>query len=257
MGQSDPALTPWWLVPNLFALDAPAVATVWQRFLAARFDTPVPWSATVALAAVVWCVYLADRCLDARRGNLDADRHRIAVRFPRAFVGLAIAGLAIAVAAVSQLPVSYFTVGMWVGAGVAAYLVAVHLGPEAARRGAKELLVGVGFAAGVTVPLAAAGPSPDEWILSAIVFGGLCWLNCRLIERWEGRRAWSGDAVLGAAVVTATAMLPLMVGLAAAGAGTGLLAVHMTCRDRPRAARVLADAVLLTPLLLLALGWQA
>jgi hypothetical protein len=257
MGQYDLAPIPWWLVPNLFALDAPAVAAVWQRFLAARFGTPVPWSATVALAAIVWCVYLADRRLDASRGDLDTDRHRIAVRFPHAFTGLAIAGLAIAVAAVSQLPASYFAVGAWVGAGVAAYLVAVHLAPGMARLGAKELLVGAGFAAGVTVPLAAAGPSPDEWMPSAIVFGGLCWLNCRLIERWEGRREWPGDAVLGAAVVTSAAVLPLVVGLAVAGAGAGLLAVHITCRRGPRAARVLADAVLLTPLLLLAFGWQA
>ncbi|WP_165235706.1 hypothetical protein [Aquisphaera insulae] len=257
MGQPAPASPPWWLVPNLLALDAPAVAVVWQRFLAARFGTPVPWSATVALAAVVWCVYLADRCLDARRGDLDADRHRIAVRFPRAFAGLAAAGLFIAVAAVAQLPASYFVVGLWVGAGVVAYLTVVHLARGAAGRGAKELLVGAAFAAGVTVPLLAAGPRPAEWGPSAVVFGGLCWLNCRLIERWEGRRAWPGDTALAAAVMTSAATLPPMVGLAAAGAGAGLLAVHVTCRRRPRAARVLADVVLLTPLPLLAVGWRA
>jgi len=257
MEHSDPASPPWWLVPNLLALDAPAVAAVWQRFLAARFDTVVPWCATVALAAIVWCVYLADRRLDARRGDLDADRHRIAVRFPRAFAGLAIAGLVIAAAAVSRLPASYFAVGTWVGVGVVAYLAAVHLAPAEARRGAKELLVGAAFAAGVTVPLAAAGPPPAQWVPSAVVFGALCWLNCRLIERWEGRRAWPGDAFLGAAVVASAAALPTAVGLAAAGAGAGLLAVHLTCRRRPRAARVLADAVLLFPLLLPGVGWRA
>lgn len=257
MGQPDLASIPWWLVPNLLALDAPAVAAVWQRFLAARFGTPVPWSATVALVAIVWCVYLADRCLDARRGDLDADRHRIAVRFPHAFAGLAIVSLAVAAIAVSQLPAGYFAVGARVGAGVAAYLAAVHLAPGVARRGAKELLVGATFAAGVTVPLAVAGPPPGEWVPSAAAFGGLCWLNCRLIERWEGRRAWPGDAVLGGAVAVSAAVMPPAVGLAVAGAGAGLLAVHMTCRRRPRAARVLADAALLTPLLLPALGLQA
>lgn len=257
MGPSDPAPSPWWLVPNFLALDAPAVAAVWQRFLGARFGTPVPWCATVALAAVVWCVYLADRRLDARRGALDSDRHLIAVRFPLIFNVLGIAGFLIAAMAVSQLPVSYLAVGSWIGAGVAAYLAAVHLAPRATRRGAKELLVGAGFAAGVTVPLAAAGPPAYVWAPSAVVFGCLCWLNCRLIERWEGRRAWPGDAALGAAVVTAAAGLPPAVGLAASGAGAGLLAVHLTCRRKPRAARVLADAVLLTPLVLPAFGWRS
>ena len=244
-------------MPNFLALDAPAVAAVWQRFLGARFGTPVPWCATVALTAVVWCVYLADRRLDASRGDLDADRHRIAVRFPHAFIGLAIASFLIAAAAVSHLPASYLAVGSWVGAGVAAYLAAVHLAPGATARGAKELLVGAGFAAGVTVPLAAAGPPACVWAPSAVVFGCLCWLNCRLIERWEGRRAWPGDAALGAAVVTSAAALPPAIGLAAAGAGAGLLAVHLTCRRRPRAARALADAVLLTPLLLPGFGWRS
>ena len=257
MGQPAPAPPPGWMVPNLLALDAPAVAGVWQRFLAARFGTPVPWSATVALASIVWCVYLADRCLDARRGDLDSDRHQMAVRFPRALAGLATAGLAIAVVAVSQLPTSYFAVGPWVGVGVAAYLAVVHLDLGVAGLGTKELLVGAAFAAGVTVPLAAAGPRPAEWGPSAVVFGGLCWLNCRMIERWEGRRAWPGDTALGAVVMTSAATLPPVVGLAAAGAGAGLFAVHMTCRHRPRAARVLADVVLLTPLLLLGVGWRA
>ena len=257
MAQSDPAPIPWWLVPNLLALDAPAAAVVWQRFLAARFGTGVPRSATIALAAIVWCIYLADRRLDARRGDFEADRHRVADRFPRAFVGLAMASLAVAVVATSQLPASYFAVGASLGLGVAAYLAAVHFAPGVARLGAKELLVGAAFAAGVTVPLAASGPPPVRWLPSAAAFGGLCWLNCRLIERWEGRRAWPGDAVLGAAVVTSAAVLPLAVGLAVVGASAGLLAIHLTCRRRPRAARVLADAVLLTPLLLLPLGWRA
>src|SRR4051794_21286115 len=122
MGQSDHASIPWWLVPNVLALDAPAVAAVWQRFLADRFGAAAPWSATTALAAAVWCVYLADRCLDARRGALDADRHRAAAHRPRAFaLGVVVAACLAAVAA-TQLPVVYVRYGLAVGLGVTAYL---------------------------------------------------------------------------------------------------------------------------------------
>ncbi len=252
----DPPLsepTPWWLVPNVLALDAPLVAVAWQRFLAARFGVTVPWAATVALAAAVWGVYLADRLLDARRGALDAERHRLAARYPLAFaVGFLLAG-GVAVVAAARLPVWYSWTGLDVGLGVVAYLALVHVAAGSVRRvpGAKELLVGIGFAAGVAIPLGHGGEHFQDWLPSVVAFGGLCWLNCRLIDHWEApapaHPAWS-DGVLGGALVVGSVALPLAVGLAVAGAVLGLLAVHVGFRHRPRAARVLADAVLLTPL---------
>ncbi len=245
---------PWWLVPNLVALDAPLVAVVWQRFLAARAGVHLPWAATAALAAAVWCVYLADRWLDARRGALDADRHRAAARRPRAFAaGAVLAGGLAAVAAV-ELPTPYLSTGLAVGLGVAAYLVLVHAlaGGLRAVRGAKEFLVGVGFAAAVAIPLAAEA-APAGWLPGVVAFGGACWLNCRLIDRWESSapggtdRPWA-DGLLGGLLLAASFALPAAVGLAVAGATLGFLAVHLTCRRHPRAARALVDAVLLTPL---------
>ncbi|MBN9521670.1 hypothetical protein J0H58_24680 [bacterium] len=252
MVRSDPAPTPWWLVPNILALDAPAVAAVWQRFLAARFGVPVPWSATTALAAAVWCVYLTDRYLDARRGAIDADRHRAAARRPRTFVLGALVAAGFAAVAASRLPVAYVQYGLAVGLGVTAYLALVHAlaGHLRALPGGKELLVAAGFAAGVAVPLAANGHC-TEWLPCVAAFGGLCWLNCRLIDRWEsgGPVCWP-DWLLCGSLLAAPAALPSTVGLAVAGAALGLLAVHVACRHRPRVARALADVVLLTPLVL-------
>lgn len=247
---------PWWLVPNLLALDAPLVAAVWQRFLAARFAAAVPVAATVALAAAVWCVYLADRRLDAGRGALDAERHRAAARHPRGYALAAALAAAVALAAAAWLPAAYWWHGVVVGLGVAGYLAAAHAaGGSALAGGAKELLVGVGFAAGVAVPLGVEGVPAAAWLPSAAAFAGLCWLNCRLIDRWEspaGRPPWA-DGALSVGLLLAATTLPTAVGLAVAAGVVGLLAVHATCRRRPRAARVLADAALLTPLL----GWAA
>ncbi len=242
---------PWWLVPNLVALDAPLVAAAWQRFLAARFAAELPVAATVALAAAVWCVYLADRRLDARRGALDAERHRVAARHPRGYALAAACAGAVALSAATQLPAAYWLHGLAVGLGVAGYLAAVHAaGGSALAGGAKELLVGVGFAAGVVVPLGVEGVPAAAWLPSVAAFAGLCWLNCRLIDRWEspGRRPPGLDGALGVALLLAASVLPVAVGLAIAASVVGLLAVHLLCPRRPRVARVLADAALLTPL---------
>ena len=243
---------PWWVLPNVAALDAPVVAVVWQRFLADRFGVSVPWAATAALAAAVWAVYLTDRRLDARRGDCHTDRHRTAARFPKLVAGGAVLAALLAAALASQLPQPYLWCGAWVALGVAAYLALVHVAAGGLRRapGAKEFLVGVGFAAGVAVPLAADGPPAGAWLPTAAAFAAVCWLNCRLIDRWESAAAgppWP-EAVLAAGVLVGSLALPAEVAPAVAGAVLGLLAVHLACRRAPRAARVLADVALLSPL---------
>jgi hypothetical protein len=255
MCEPQPAGLPWWLVPNVLALDAPLVAVVWQRFLAARAGVVVPWAATAALGAVVWAVYLADRWLDARRGAIDADRHRAAARRPVAFAVAAAAAGCLATAAAALLPTSYLWAGAAVSAGVVAYLALAHAVAGGLRSlpGAKEFLVAVGFAAGVAIPLGVSDQPPASWLPGAAAFAGVCWLNCRLIDRWEsagpggGSLRW-GDGLLGGLLLAGSPGLPAAVGLAVAGSTAGLLGVHLACRRHPRAARALADAVLLVPL---------
>lgn len=243
---------PWWLVPNLLALDAPAVAVVWQRFLASRFGVPLHFPISVTLALTVWGIYLLDRGWDARRGQCDTERHRWAGRHHRLILGLtALAFLAVGTA-LAFLPVDVVTAGAAVAAGVAGYLGTVHwVAPRlVASHGFKELLVGIGFAAGVTVPLLASPHFRLAWLLAVAAFGGVCWLNCRLIDRWESRQpAGAYELALAAGALSLGVAAPTDVTAAIAGALALLLAVHLLLgHRRPRAARVLADVVLLVPL---------
>jgi hypothetical protein len=243
---------PWWLWPNVLALDAPAVAVVWQRFLGRAFGVAVPPAATVSLGLVVWGVYLADRWWDARSGAAGRERHRFAAEHPGLIV-VAVAALAAALGFALALPVAYLAVGGALAALVAGYFGLVHrLRPNAVTaRGGKEMLVGFLFAAGVAVPLAVAGRDAVRWLHAAAGFGVLCWLNCRVIDRWEGEV--SGDDTrepsLGIVTFVFASLVPRPVAFALASAAALLLAVHLAePRIGPRVARVLADLVLLTPL---------
>lgn len=249
---ATPPRLPVWLYPNLLALDAPIVAVVWQVFLARAFNVPLPLAAQTGLFSAVWLVYLVDRLLDARRLAADAaDRHRFAARHARRLTALAVLVFAVGATSASLLPVQYLLVGLAVVVAVATYLGAVHFMPPGwVKHGAKELLVGVVFALGVGVPLYVSSP-PDRWWAAVLAFGLLCWWNCRLIDRWEVQPS-AGRTVgrligLAAVAVSALSLGPVLIATTAT-AGL-LLAVDLTVpRIGVRLARVLADAVLLTPL---------
>lgn len=243
---------PFWLLPNLVSLDAPAVALVWQRHLGAAFGVPVPLAASVGLAAIVWAVYLGDRVLDARAVPPPAtDRHRFAARCARPFAVLAFLSAALGLGTAFVLPPRYFLAGVGVAIAVGGYLLVVHAATTVLNtRGWKELLVGGVFAAGVAVPLMAEAASPD-WCPAVAAFGLCCCWNCRLIDRWEQRRATGRTAGrligLAAALLAVTAPPAVFVPLLAA-----LLLLLLVDAVVPavgtRAARLLADAALLTPL---------
>lgn len=248
---------PWWLWPNLLALDAPAVAVTWQVFLASVAGVAVPLAAAVVLALVVWGVYLGDRRLDAWRGTGDSDRHRAAARRPVAWSAVAIAALVSAAAlAETSLSGAYLRAGCAVAATTAAYLAAVHVA-RANRllgRGVKEASVGFVFAAGAAVPLIAGATVPWSWLPSVVAFAALCWLNCSLISQWETAPARALPAwVLVAAAcvaVAATPAAPPPVAVAVLTSTVALAGLHaLRSRVSVRAARVLADAVMLSPLL--------
>lgn len=255
---SEPAARPWWLWPNLLSLDAPAVAVVWQLFLAAEANVDVPLAAAVVLGLVVWGVYLADRSLDAVRGCADSDRHRFAAKHPSLQIGLGgTAFLAAGILALIGLPQRYLAVGATVATVTGAYLLAVHTSRHWLGAGAKELSVGVVFAAGVSVPLAAEAGSPHFWLPVIVAFAGLCALNCLLIARWEEPAVtaprWA-FALAGLAVCAALAAPPDVI-LAVALSAAALTLLHFGRRAvSVRAARVLADVALLSPLLVAVLS---
>ena len=232
---------------------SPTVAVVWQRFLGWAFDSPVPAVASVVLGLTVWSIYLADRWWDARSGPVHQPRHTFAAAHPGLIVVSAAAALLVSAGFTFTLPIEYFTVGGIVAVLVAAYFGLVHLlkPNTVTARGGKEMLVGLLFAAGVAVPLVAAGHDIVRWLPATAGFGVICWLNCRVIDRWEGDV--TGDDTrepsLGITAVVLASLVPRPL------PSRSRLLRHSCSRciwptqDRPRVVRVLADVVLLTPLL--------
>jgi hypothetical protein len=255
---------PWWLWPNLLALDAPAVAVTWQVFLGHVAGVAVPPAASAVLALVVWAAYLLDRSLDARSGADLTDRHRVAGRYWLAWVVAAAAAVACAAAvAFAALPQEHVRVGFVVLGAAVGYLAAVHLlrAKNVLDRGAKEVSVGVVFAAGVAIPLVVHAVPHANWLPGVVAFAALCWLNCTLISVWEshGRSApvrappaWVA-ALAGAVAVAVALDSPLLVAVAVCASTAALAALHAVhARVSLRASRVLADFVLLSPIVVVA-----
>lgn len=244
---------PFWLLPHLFALDAPAVAVVWQRFLGWAFGVPVPISATVVLAAVVWGIYLVDRVLDGQANRVPkADRHLFAARYARPLLVLGVSAFGTGLVVAITLPRPYILVGLLIAAAVGCYLLVVHFARSTSITGGwKEFLVGVVFAGGVAVPLLAEADTLG-WVPAVVSFGLCCWWNCRLIDRWEVRRPTGRTLgrVIGFAAAVIGYASPLPVWLALISALVLLLLVDAAVPViGVRVARVLVDVVLLTPLL--------
>lgn len=249
---------PWWLWPNLLALDAPAVGVVWQRFLGSAFGISIPAAASVTLAAIIGGVYLTDRWFDAdpRRPPESGDRHWFARRI-RTRLGLT-AGLVWALAGGATLfwlPGRYVAAGAVVALVVAIYFAVVHVA-RAGRLlagGGKEAAVGLLFAAGVSVPLMAdEGLDWATWVNSVATFALLCWMNCELIAGWESGVVpfpYRTVVFLAVCVFGLVWICPLAVRMAALSSLATLIIIH-AFRQRlgRRLARVLADVALLTPL---------
>lgn len=269
-----PRLRPWWLWPNLLSLDAPAVAVVWQELWAQCLAADLTWTHRALLALAIWLAYCGDRLLDARRlsGPVDSPRHEFARRhwfvlknaWLVGFVGVVVLGL--------QLTLREIFLGAALITVVGGYFVLHHWRQTRARAGAaKEVMAGLVFGVGavfivviqirfsVAVALALAG-----WVC-------LCATNCLAIACWDRARdaamgqpslarCWGGAdrwRWLGPlAVVTLATLAWVMdarLGPVAAALFLGGLALGEIGRwGQPSdCRRVLADAVLLVPILFL------
>lgn len=251
----------WW---HLLSLDAPTVAALWTAFTAASFHLALPWTAPAALAVAVWMLYAADRLSDARQqAEPLRERHRFHAQHARAFaIAIACAAFVLCVL-ITQLPQALRTAWLLLAVPLLAYVAAVHV---LHGRVPKEALVGVFFGSATLAPslLEHRGVTP---LISAALFGVLCWLNCVFIARAEGAihsaahglTAWAVRHFHTACMVLACMALcaAMLVPHALPRAGAILLSsLLLLALDRVRAAtdavrlRALADAALLTPLLI-------
>lgn len=264
---------------HLLSLDAPTLAVLWAWTIARTVGAPVSWHALAVLGLGTWLLYIADRLLDGRTGSFRGDlrqRHLFHARHRRAFL---LAG------AVALVPLGWLIAVMPVLArredaclfiAAVLYFAAVHLPfPRIHMRFLRELAVALVFACASAVPAwSASVPAHDDLVWIIGLFAALCWLNCDAIHVWESAqlpRRWSLVSTLALAVSAVAGMLmfaavhhaPLF-RLLAAILGSALLLFALDrdfCRARrkpssrgelsPLALRILADAALLTPLLLM------
>jgi hypothetical protein len=246
---------------HLLSLDAPSVAALWTIFLADAVHAPLPWTAPFALALAVWIFYAADRMSDARDASSDLEeRHRFHARHHHSFLIAISFAAPILAALVIALPTEIRTAWLLLVLPLCGYAAAVHW---LKLRVPKEMMVGLFFAAAVAAPCILQDPSPEQGMV-AIAFGALCWLNCVGIARAERAATgpmtgWLVQHYRGTTLTFAVTALLLAMPLE--HARDALLAVAFAASllhllDRlethlsPLRTRALADAALLTPILL-------
>lgn len=268
---------------HLLSLDAPSVATAWTLAVASAVDLHLPWTAPAAMFVAVWILYAADRLLDAR--SLDEhthaagmeERHRFHHRHRRAFLlGIILSACALAVL-LRTLDPRALRLYTLLGTLLAAYFVLIHARSDSAHRLPKELAVGIFFPAAVFIPTVARLPQLRlDFLPIAILLAATCSLNCLFLYAWEhpserSQAHWSTvwatrrltaltctvAALSVAYCVVSTRLLSSQYALTACILASSLLLLtlhHLRRRLQPIHLRALADLVLLTPLVPLAVA---
>ncbi len=276
---------------HLLSLDAPTVAALWTIFAAWTAGVRLSVVDPIAMFVAVWMLYATDRLLDARllAGGFCPpgleERHYFHHCHRGRFL-LSIAGATLLLASLVHLlfaPVLHlFAVLATLLAG---WLLIVHVQatPHALGRCLpKELAVGLFFPAAVFVPTVARAPALRFALFpEALLFAGVCTLNCLFLYAWEhpddhseahATTRYAVDRLLGltyfllataAAIAVALFTLPrtgllhssplphpaAMPFACAVTAGIFLL-LHFVRKQMPQLRlRALADLILLTPIL--------
>lgn len=261
-----------WL--NLVCLDAPLVAVAWLWLFARTFRIPLQAGNGVALFLTAWLIYLGDRLADSvslePAGPLSL-RQQFCRRHRAIWISM------IALVAGFDAYVIYrttafetFVIGGAVGGLALIYLVLNHpLGLIWRSLPAKELMIGVLFAAGTLVALL---PPPETvpigFAIAAVFFAALCALNCVSIAGWESaldraqgkvsiatrhpgiaRNSGLISLVLGVVAVAMATIFRFAAPLLACIGASAFLLAWLNARPIDVNRRTaLADLVLLTPL---------
>jgi hypothetical protein len=177
-----------WL--NLVCLDAPFVAVAWLWLFARTFHVPLQIGNAVALFLTAWLIYLGDRFADAVSLNPNLSRS-LRQDFCLRHREIWITTLALVAGFDSYViwrttALETFLVGVVVGLLALVYLVANHpLGLIWRSLPAKELAIGILFAAGTVVALLPRLPATLAFAVAVLSFAALCALNCISIASWE------------------------------------------------------------------------
>ena len=144
----------------------------------------------MALFLTAWLIYLGDRFADAAsvKPNLPRSlRQDFCLRHREIWImTLAIVAGFDAYVIWRTTAMQTFLVGAIVGIAALIYLVVNHpLGLIWRSLPAKELAIGILFAAGTIVALLPSVPVTAAFAVAAVVFAALCSLNCISIAVWE------------------------------------------------------------------------
>ena len=266
----------WWQWPTVLSLDAPAVAVTWQAFFAALAGISLTWAEGAVLGLSVWLAYAADRWFEGWRvapAHMRTQRHRFYQRFRWQVAVVWVIALAFDLAlAFSRLTFRQLAAGALLLVPVLAYLLSHQLVHRESRwRVPKEVCIAFLLAAGAAVFVVAhPGVSLRPILVPIGLFAALCFTNVALIAVWERevdevhgqvslarqfRRAASASRMLPWAIVAVTTLAllrPFALRPTAAGAviASALLLILLDRAERRvgwQLARVVADLVLLTP----------
>ncbi len=265
---------------HLLSLDAPTVAVLWAWTLAHAVGAEIAPGTLAVLAIGTWLIYVADRLLDGRTGAPRIDlreRHHFHARHRRLLLIAAIIGLVpLAWLIIGRLPAAIRREDAWVFAAAMIYFAIVHL-PFIRFRFPRELVVATVFACACAVPAwSVAGYAHADLAVLGALFAALCWLNCTAIHAWESqdtqrqsRKPLVTILALAIAVASGAVLLAALHNFGELRVAAALFASAMLffALDRdfrrsrkrvqkdtipsPLTMRIMADAILLTPLLLL------
>jgi len=251
--QTNKESTPWWLLLNVFALDAPIVAIVWQHFLAENFKIVISTTETASLFFTVWFIYLLDHFFDSLKGIYTTHRHLFVSRNQKITITMITFTFTTAICLSFSLSQSLILGGLILVGFICIYLLLVHasIANIKLKNNCKELLVGIGFGTGVALPVIISNIEIKAWLPAVLLFCLLCWLNCRLIDIWESNKNSLSKIDLALILFIFYSMFicqkPIM--FAAAITLVCLILVNKFAgSNKPRISRVLADVSLLSPL---------
>lgn len=261
---------------HLLSLDAPTVAVVWAWSFARAAQVHASPVSLAVLGLGTWLIYVVDRLLDSRPGAERCElreRHVFHARHRRLLTVAGAAAAAVLAALIVVMPAAARRDDALLFAVSVLYFLAVHL-PKLRIRFPRELVVGLVFACVCAVPAWSRSPAFSaelRWLVP--LFAALCWLNCTAIHVWEEepgalRPRWVSAMALclaaaaAACLVIATSAGAFRLAICVLASAMLLFALHRDWRRASQgsssvaplstlALRILADAVLLTPLLLL------
>lgn len=267
----------WWQWPTVLSLDAPAVVVLWQWMLASVARVELRWFHAFVLGASVWLAYGADRWFEAWRlppECVQTTRHRFYQRRRWQCAAVWMLGLVADLAvAIPRLNRREIAAGLMLLAPVLGYLLSHQLVHRHHRwRPPKEICVAMLLGGGAAVFVAAQPAAVLKPLVSPLIlFTALCFVNVALISAWEHEvdltqgqtslaHQFPGGATFGRLSPWIIALVSVAMALVATGAahtailcvaGSSLLLVLVDRSETQlgcRMARVLADLVLLTPL---------